>query len=193
MNALVAHNDRVSGSWNDGDVHEAEPQKWSRQWLLAGAGAAVVVAIVAVAGVASLWDSDPDVPEHSNEPPPPREYGGPLWFTVGSADETQLVTNTNPRNSTDGPGSEYSGVARYLASEKCFTDGTNLLVWPRGSRPLSGSRAGVAPAEGVQVFDGETFRARAETINISQAEDFPPTQNACAPSGNALSLSVVRK
>jgi hypothetical protein len=161
--------------------------------MLAAAGGFVVVAIVAVAGVASVWDSKPKLAAQSTEPPPPREYGGPLWFTVGGPTETQLVTNTNPRNSPDGPGTAYSGVARYLSNEKCFTDGTNLLVWPRGSRPLSGDRAGVSPAQNVEIYDGDTFSANSESIVIGETEDFPETPPACAPSGHALSLSVVHK
>lgn len=186
---------RVSGSWDGGDGPTAagESYRISRQWLLAAGGGFVVVAIIAAVGVAGLWDSEPDVPEHSAEPPPAREYGGPLWFTVGGADETQLVTNTNPRNTTDGPGSPYTGVARYLADEKCFTDGTSLLVWPRGSQPLSGERPGVSPAEGLEIHDGDTFSANSEQVTIAETEDFPPTPTTCAPSGKALSLSVVRK
>jgi hypothetical protein len=185
----------VSGSWDDEGRQDSGggSRQISRQWLIAAAGGFVVVAIIAAAGVASLWDSKPDVPEHSAEPPPPREYGGPLWFTVGGADETQLVTNTNPRNATDGPGTPYTGVARYLTTEKCFTDGTNLLVWPRGSRPLTGDRPGVSPAEGLELFDGDTFSANSEQVTIAETEDFPETPPACAPGGHALSLSVVHK
>lgn len=165
----------------------------NRQWLLAGAGAFVVVAIIAVAGVASVWDSKPKLDDRPVGAPPPREYGGPLWFTVGGPDDTQLVTNTLPRG-VAGPGTTYSGVARYLANEKCFTDGTNLLVWPRGSRPLKdGIRAGVNPGDGVDIYEGDTYTATAESIVIAETEEFPPTPAACAPSGNALSLSAVQK
>ncbi len=160
--------------------------------MLAGAGAFVVVAIVTVAGVASVWDEDPELEDRSSGAPPPREYGGPLWFTVGGADETQLVTNTLPRG-VAGPGTSYSGAARYLATEKCFTDGTNLLVWPRGSRPLKeGTRAGVNPGDGVDVYEGESFSATGESIVIAETEEFPSTPAACAPSGNAMSLSAVK-
>lgn len=191
----MPHNVRVSGSWDGGDRPTAGggSRQISKQWVLAGAGGFVLVAVIAAAGVASLWDSDPDIAPASSEPPPPREYGGPLWFTVGGPDETQLVTNIVARTSTDGPGRPYSGVAKYLANEKCFTDGTNLLVWPRGSRPLTGDRAGVSPADGLDLYDGDTFSANAEQVSIAETEDFPETPTACAPSGKALSLSVVHK
>jgi hypothetical protein len=194
----VAQNDRVSETPDD-EGHQYEDRQFTgrvpgplnRQWMLAAAGAFVVVAIVAIAGVASLWD--PDLDDRATGAPPPREYGGPLWFTVGASDETQLVTNTLPRG-VPGPGSPYNGVAKYLPAEKCFTDGTNLLVWPRGSRPLNdGGRAGVNPGDGVDIFDGDAFSANAETVLIETAQEFPPVPEACAPSGNALSLSAVSK
>lgn len=191
----MAHNGPVSGSSDDDDREPFTfgPGPMNRQWMLAAAGAFVVVAIVTVAGVASIWDEEPELENRAGGAPPPREYGGPLWFTVGAADGTQLVTNTLPRG-VPGPGSPYNGVARYLATEKCFTDGTNLLVWPRGSRPLDeGGRAGVNPGDGIDIFDGDTFNAQAETVVIADAEDFPEPPTACAPSGNALSLSAVSK
>ncbi len=161
--------------------------------MLAAAGGFVVVFIVAAAGIASLWDSDPEFEDQPTGAAPPREYGGPLWFTVGAAGETQLVTNTLPRG-VPGPGSPYNGVARYLSTEQCFTDGTSLLVWPRGSRPLAdGSRAGVNPADGIDLYDGDSFSANGETILIAEADEFPEVPAACAPSGNALSLSAVSK
>jgi hypothetical protein len=164
----------------------------NRQWMLAAAGGFVVVFIIAAAGIASIWDEEPKLEDRPTGPPPPREYGGPLWFTVGAADETQLVTNTLPRG-VRGPGSEYSGVARYLVTEKCFTDGTNLLIWPRGSRPLTrDGRAGVNPTDGVDIYDGDEFTATAESIVVAETEEFPDTPTACAPSGNALSLSAVQ-
>lgn len=184
----------MSGSWDDEAPQnpQGEPRQLNRQWMLAAAGAFVLVFIVAAAGIASMWDEDPDLADRSSGPPPAREYGGPLWFTVGGAEDTQLVTNTLPRG-VAGPGTPYTGVARYLATEKCFTDGTNLLVWPRGSRPLQeNNRAGVNPGDGVDVYEGGTFTAVAESIVIAEAEEFPQTPAACAPSGNALSLSAVR-
>ena len=189
------HNDLVSESYED------EPRQdlgrglgpLNRQWMLAAAGGFVVVFIIAAAGIASIWDEDPKLADRPSGPPPPREYGGPLWFTVGGADETQLVTNTLPRG-VRGPGSDYSGVASYLAAEKCFTDGTNLLVWPRGSRPLiRDGRAGVNPGDGVDIYEGDAFTATAESIVIAETEEFPDAPTACAPSGNALSLSAVER
>lgn len=163
----------------------------NRQWLLAAAGGFVVLAIVVVAGAASFWDSQPDVGPRSTGAPPPREYGGPLWFTVGGAEETQLITNTTARGVV-GPGTQVSAVARYLGEQKCFTDGTNVLVWPRGSRPITGEKAGVNPADGVQILDGGTFRANGEEIVIADADQFPEVDPLCAPSGKALSLSDAR-
>lgn len=191
----MSHNDLVSGSFDDEGQPvpgRAERPQMNKQWMLAAAGAFVVVFIVAAAGIASLWDSEPDLEERTDEAPPPREYGGPLWFTVGGPDESQLVTNTLPRG-VAGPGTAYSGVARYLATEKCFTDGTNLLVWPRGSRPLTeNNRHGVNPGDGVDVYEGETVSATGESIVIAETEEFPSTPAACAPSGNAMSLSAVQ-
>ncbi len=196
----MAQNDRVSETPGD-EGHQYEDREFTgrvpgplnRQWMLAAAGAFVVVAIVAIAGVASFWDEDPDLEDRATGAPPPREYGGPLWFTVGATDETQLVTNTLPRG-VPGPGSPYNGVAKYLTAENCFTDGTNLLVWPRGSRPLTANgRAGVNPGDGVDIFDGDSFSANAETVLIETAQEFPAVPDACAPSGNALSLSAVSK
>lgn len=191
----MPHNDLVSESWEDEPREDAgrSPNPINRQWMLAAAGGLVVVFIVAAAGIASIWDEDPTLEDRPTGPLAPREYGGPLWFTVGGADETQLVTNTLPRG-VAGPGSAYSGVARYLGTEKCFTDGTNLLVWPRGSRPLTqDGRAGVNPTDGVDIYEGDTFTATAESIVVAETEEFPDTPTACAPSGNALSLSAVGK
>lgn len=191
----MAHNDLVSESFEDEPRQDVGrgPGPMNRQWMLAAAGGFVVVFIIAAAGIASIWDEDPKLEDRPTGPPPPREYGGPLWFTVGGADETQLVTNTLPRG-VSGPGSDYSGVARYLAGEKCFTDGTNLLIWPRGSRPLTqAGRAGVNPTDGVDIYDGDAFTATAESIVVAETEEFPDTPTACAPSGNALSLSAVQK
>ncbi len=168
------------------------PDQVNRQWLLAAAGGFVVLAIVVVAGAASFWDSEPDLEGRASADAPPREYGGPLWFTVGGADETQLITNTIPR-AVAGPGPQVSVVARYLSAPKCFTDGTHVLVWPRGSRPLTGERAGVSPADGVQIYDGDTVRANGEEIVIVDADDFPEVNLQCAPSGKALSLSDAKK
>jgi hypothetical protein len=165
----------------------------NRQWMLAAAGGLVVVFIVAAAGIASIWDEDPKLEDRPAGPPPPREYGGPLWFTVGGPTDPQLVTNTLPRG-VPGPGESYSGVAKYLTEDKCFTDGTSLLVWPRGSRPLTrDGRAGVNPTDGVDIYEGDSFTATAESIVIAETEEFPDTPTACAPSGNALSLSAVGK
>ncbi len=191
----MAHNDLVSESFEEEAPQAAGPGPGplNRQWMLAAAGGLVVVFIIAAAGIASIWDEDPKLEDRPAGPPPPREYGGPLWFTVGGPTETQLVTNTLPRG-VAGPGSSYSGVAKYLATEKCFTDGESLLVWPRGSRPLTqDGRAGVNPADGVDIYEGETFTATAETVVVAEAEEFPDTPTACAPSGNALSLSAVGK
>lgn len=191
----MAHNDLVSESFEDepGQDVGRGPGPMNRQWMLAAAGGFVVVFIIAAAGIASIWDEEPKLEDRPSGPPPPREYGGPLWFTVGAADETQLVTNTLPRG-VRGPGSEYAGVAKYLATEKCFTDGTNLLIWPRGSRPLTqDGRAGVNPTDGVDIYDGDAFTATAESIVVAETEEFPDTPTACAPSGKALSLSAVQK
>lgn len=168
------------------------PGPLDRRWLfLAVAGGAALVAAV-VAGV-SVFESEPadTDTEQQRSDAPPREYGGPLWFTVGDADQTQLVTNSLPRG-IEGPGTQTTGTARYLADQQCFTDGTHLLVWPRGSRPLSvDGKAGVAPADGLQIFDGEEFRANAEQLTILETPDFPRVDSACAPDGTALSLSAV--
>lgn len=184
----MAHNDRVSGSSDDDFVRPGERNPVNRQWLLAAAGGFVVLAIIVVAGAASIWDSEPSLDDRPTGDPPPREYGGPLWFTVGAADQTQLITNTIPR-AVVGPGQAVTAVARYLPIQKCFTDGSHVLVWPRGSRPITGDRAGVSPADGVQILDGDTFRATGEEIVIADADQFPETEGQCAPSGKALSLS----
>lgn len=196
MGPSVSHNDLVSGSFDEDGQQpsgRAPGQQLNKQWMLAAAGAFVVVFIVAAAGIASLWDSEPDLETRTDEAPPPREYGGPLWFTVGGPDESQLVTNTLPRG-VAGPGSAYSGVAQYLAAEKCFTDGTNLLVWPRGSRPLTeNGRHGVNAGDGVDIYEGDTVSATGESIVIAETEEFPSNPAACAPSGNAMSLSAVKR
>lgn len=189
----VAHNDLVSEPFEEEPPPTlgSGPGPMNRQWLLAAAGGLVVVFIIAAAGIASIWDKDPKLEDRPAGPPPPREYGGPLWFTVGGPTETQLVTNTLPRG-VAGPGSPYTGVATYLSEHQCFTDGTNLLVWPRGSRPLiQDGRVGVNPTDGVEIYDGDSFTATAESVVVAETEEFPDTPTACAPSGNALSLSAV--
>ncbi|MGQ0626237.1 MAG: hypothetical protein ACT4PP_16520 [Sporichthyaceae bacterium] len=160
--------------------------RWIPVAILAFAAASVAV----LAGTAGIWESEPDIATSAPAPAPPREYGGPLWFTVGADDETQLITNTTPR-AVAGPGVAVRGTARYLPAERCFTDGTRVLAWPRGSRPLTGAAAGVEPAEGVRILNGTGFTATGEVIIIAGTPGFPQIDPACAPGGEALSLTAV--
>ena len=86
-----------------------------------------------------------------------------------------------------------SGTSRYLAAQRCFTDGEHVLVWPRGSRPITGDRAGVEPGTDVTVLDGDSFTATGEVVLLEGSEGFPAVDPACAPSGSALSLSAVAR
>lgn len=166
------------------------PGPLNRKWIPVAVLAFAAASVAVVAGTASIWESEPDIAETVDAVPPPREYGGPLWFTVGADDETQLVTNSTPLGVV-GAGVTTTGTARYLSAERCFTDGTRVLVWPRGSRSVTGERAGVEPAEGVRILDGETFTGTGEQIIIEGSEGFPDVGAACAPSGEALSLTAV--
>lgn len=179
---------------DDDNVREPSgrvPGPLDRRWLWLAIAGGAVLTVAVVAGAASLWESEPELQARSAGDRPAREYGGPVWFTAGAADETQLVTNSLPRG-VAGPGTATVGTARYLADQKCFTDGNRLLVWPRGSRPLSiDGRPGVSPGDDVQILDGESFRAIGEELTIVDTEGFPEIDPACAPGGLALSLSAV--
>ncbi|MGQ0630450.1 MAG: hypothetical protein ACT4P1_05365 [Sporichthyaceae bacterium] len=188
--AIVDGYDESGYPDGEGPTSPEGPGPLNRKWIPVAVLAFAAASVGVVAGTASIWESEPDITTSVDVEPPPREYGGPLWFTVGADDETQLITNSTPLGVV-GPGVTTSGTARYLSVERCFTDGTRVLVWPRGSRPVTGERAGVEPADSVRILDGETFTGTGEQIIIAETEGFPDVGPACAPGGEALSLSAV--